>query len=83
MPTYEYKCQNCNHRLDAFQSMSADPLTECPECQQPTLKRLISGGAGLIFKGTGFYQTDYKSGSSGSAPEKNSCSTDGGGCGCN
>lgn len=60
MPTYEYACKFCGHHLEAFQSMSAPPLTRCPACKKNGLKRLISGGAGLIFKGTGFYITDYK-----------------------
>jgi len=59
MPTYEYLCQNCGHRFEAFQRMSEDPITECPICNGH-VKRLISGGNGLIFKGSGFYITDYK-----------------------
>ena len=58
MPTYEYECKNCGHHLDAFQKMSDKPLTDCPACHQPALKRKISAGAGIIFKGSGFYQTD-------------------------
>ena len=60
MPTYEYECTNCEHTLDAFQSMTADRLVTCPECQTDSLKRLIGTGAGIIFKGSGFYETDYK-----------------------
>lgn len=60
MPTYDYKCTNCNHTFEYFQPMSAAPLTECPKCKG-TLKRMIGVGAGPIFKGYGFYQTDYKS----------------------
>ena len=59
MPTYEYECTNCSHRFDAFQSMSDDALTECPECKG-LVKRLIAGGAGIIFKGSGFYSTDSR-----------------------
>jgi len=59
MPTYDYKCSNCNHTFEYFQPMSSLPLTECPECKG-TLKRIIGTGAGPIFKGSGFYQTDYK-----------------------
>lgn len=74
MPTYEYACRSCNHRLDAFQSMRDEPLTTCPKCGEPTLKRLIGRGAGIIFKGSGFYETDYKrpreSGESGSGDSK-------------
>ncbi|MEX2608145.1 MAG: FmdB family zinc ribbon protein [Kiritimatiellia bacterium] len=61
MPTYDYECQECMHRLEAFHAMSAPPLTECPACGKPALKRKIGTGAGLIFKGSGFYQTDYRS----------------------
>ena len=59
MPTYEYKCLECDHRFEAFQSMKDDPLESCPECEG-SVKRLISSGAGLIFKGSGFYITDYR-----------------------
>ncbi len=59
MPTYEYMCEKCAHRYEKFQSMSAESDTQCPECGGP-VKRLIGAGAGLIFKGNGFYQTDYK-----------------------
>lgn len=60
MPTYDYQCSNCKYTFEYFQPMSADPLTECPECKGH-LKRMIGTGAGPIFKGSGFYQTDYKS----------------------
>lgn len=60
MPTYEYACRNCGHELEAFQRMSDDPLSICPECEQPALKRKIGLGAGIIFKGGGFYETDFK-----------------------
>lgn len=59
MPTYEYKCKKCSHRFEIFQSMKDDPLTVCPVCKGE-IKRLIGAGAGPIFKGSGFYQTDYK-----------------------
>lgn len=69
MPTYEYRCKACNHRFDYFQSITADPLSHCPEseCSRTDqaekgtgeVQRLVSGGAGLIFKGDGFYLTDY------------------------
>lgn len=59
MPTYEYKCLQCEHRFDHFQSMTDDPLSTCPECGG-NVKRLIGAGAGIIFKGSGFYCTDYK-----------------------
>ena len=60
MPTYEYTCQQCGHDLEVFQRMSDDPLRDCPECQTPSLKRKIGLGAGIIFKGGGFYETDFK-----------------------
>ena len=68
MPTYEYLCEKCGHQFEQFQSISAQPLTTCPRdhCAQKTwgrgkVKRAISGGAGMIFKGSGFYITDYRS----------------------
>ena len=60
MPTYEYKCKNCGHELEEFQSMTAAPLTTCPSCKTENLVRVIGSGGGMIFKGSGFYQTDYK-----------------------
>lgn len=60
MPTYDYSCEDCRHRFEAFHSMSAEPLSECPKCGG-SVKRLIGAGAGLLFKGSGFYQTDYRS----------------------
>jgi putative FmdB family regulatory protein len=65
MPTYEYACTNCGHQFEQFQSMRDEPLKKCPKCGKPKLKRLVGGGAGLIFKGTGFYITDYKNKSGG------------------
>jgi putative FmdB family regulatory protein len=61
MPTYEYECKNCGHHLEIFQSMKDDPLKKCPECGKNKLSRLIGTGAGIIFKGDGFYCTDYRS----------------------
>ncbi|MHC5083607.1 MAG: FmdB family zinc ribbon protein [Planctomycetota bacterium] len=61
MPTYEYKCDHCEHVLEAFQSITASPKKKCPECGKLKLKRLLGTGAGLIFKGSGFYETDYRS----------------------
>ncbi|MCA9784336.1 MAG: zinc ribbon domain-containing protein [Calditrichaeota bacterium] len=85
MPTYEYRCSSCGHRLEAFQSMSDAALTSCPTCHTETLERLISGGGGIVFKGSGFYQTDYKSGGSKADKDGSSDSGDsgksGGGCG--
>lgn len=62
MPTYDYLCQKCGHRFEAFQSMKDPRLTDCPveSCDGP-VKRLLGTGAGIIFKGSGFYQTDYRS----------------------
>jgi putative FmdB family regulatory protein len=60
MPTYEYRCKSCGYEFEEFQSMSSDPLVVCPKCAEPSLKRLMSSGAGLVFKGSGFYLTDYK-----------------------
>jgi putative FmdB family regulatory protein len=64
MPTYEYKCKSCEIEFERFQRISDDPITECPECGGE-VQRLISTGGGLVFKGPGFYATDYGSGSSG------------------
>ena len=61
MPTYDYECQKCGHRFEEFQSITADPLRRCPVCKKNALKRLIGCGAGVIFKGSGFYITDYRS----------------------
>ncbi len=60
MPTYHYRCGKCAHEFDQFQSIMDDALTDCPECDGKVV-RVISGGAGVIFKGSGFYQTDYRS----------------------
>jgi putative FmdB family regulatory protein len=65
MPTYEYACRSCDQVIEVFQSIRDDPLTVCPRCGQPGLKRLIGRGAGIIFKGSGFYETDYKRASPG------------------
>lgn len=63
MPTYGYECAECGHEFDAFQAMSDDPLKTCPSCGQDALRRLITGGSGIIFKGSGFYVTDARSSS--------------------
>jgi len=60
MPTYEYACPKCGHEFEQFQSMRDEPLKKCPKCKKAGVKRLVGAGAGLIFKGTGFYITDYK-----------------------
>src|SRR5690348_745535 len=61
MPTYEYECSNCGNRFEKFQSITAAPIKKCPACGKNTAQRLIGTGAGLIFKGSGFYITDYRS----------------------
>jgi putative FmdB family regulatory protein len=61
MPTYDYVCDGCKHEFEAFESIKADPQTVCPECTEPRLRRKIGAGAAILFKGSGFYQTDYRS----------------------
>ncbi|MGE5756271.1 MAG: FmdB family zinc ribbon protein [Planctomycetaceae bacterium] len=61
MPTYDYVCDSCAHRFEAFESIKADPQTVCPECREARLRRKIGPGAAILFKGSGFYQTDYRS----------------------
>jgi len=61
MPTYDYECQSCGATLEKFQPITARPLRRCPVCGKHRLRRLIGAGAGLIFKGSGFYSTDYRS----------------------
>ncbi len=61
MPTYDYRCDACGHGFETFQSISARPEKKCPKCGKPKLRRLIGTGGGLIFKGSGFYITDYRS----------------------
>ncbi len=80
MPTYKYECNNCHHVMLEFQSMTDAPLLECPECGKPTLRRLIGSGMAPIFKGSGFYSTDYKaapavSSSDSAKTEKSECKT--------
>src|SRR5213593_4646892 len=60
MPTYEYKCDACGHEFERFQSITAAPVKRCPQCGKAKVKRLIGTGAGMIFKGSGFYITDYR-----------------------
>lgn len=94
MPTYEYACEACKHKFEKFQSMSDPAVKKCPKCGKNKAKRLISRGAGILFKGSGFYQTDYRSksysegskkDSAGSGPAKDSSSSKdsggGGACG--
>lgn len=61
MPTYEYKCDKCGHEFEQMQGITAKSLRKCPKCGKSALRRLIGTGAGLIFKGSGFYTTDYRS----------------------
>ena len=61
MPTYQYKCDACGHEFEEFQQMTDDPIDTCPECGKKKVRRLITGGAGVLFKGSGFYTTDYRS----------------------
>jgi putative FmdB family regulatory protein len=70
MPFYEYECSNCRHHLEELQNMSDPPLVSCPNCGKETLKRLIGTGGGIIFKGSGFYLTDYKNAKSRDSSEK-------------
>lgn len=61
MPTYAYRCRACGHEFDVFQSITARSKRKCPACEKNTLERLISGGGAVLFKGNGFYETDYRS----------------------
>lgn len=78
MPTYEYECQACGYRFELFQKITDAPVKKCPKCGKEKAKRLISAGAGLIFKGSGFYITDYKKRGKGegkSAPKRKMAGT--------
>ena len=77
MPTYDYVCRRCDHAFEHFQGMRDKRLRKCPACGEPGLERLIGAGSGIVFKGSGFYETDYKRGGSsggakGSGPEDGS-----------
>ncbi len=72
MPTYDYKCDKCGNQFEKFEKMSDHPKAKCPKCSG-TAHRLIGGGSGVIFKGTGFYETDYKK-------KSKSCPGSGGSC---
>ena len=61
MPTYDYVCEACDHAFELFQSIKEDAKRKCPECGKPKLRRLIGPGAAIVFKGSGFYKTDYRS----------------------
>ena len=70
MPTYEYLCGQCGKKFEQFQSITAKPVRKCPACGRRSVRRLIGAGAGVIFKGSGFYQTDYRSDSYRKSAEK-------------
>ena len=77
MPTYDYACEKCGHEFELFQQMTAPVKRKCPECGKNALKRLIGTGAGVIFKGGGFYETDYRSDSYKKAAEAEEKAADG------
>jgi len=82
MPTYDYICRACDHAFELFQQMSDPVKRKCPKCGKPKLERLIGTGAGVIFKGGGFYETDYRSDSyrkAAEAEKKSADSASGGG----
>ncbi len=91
MPTYEYRCRACGHDFERFQKISDDPVRTCPDCGEDEAERLISAGGGLVFRGSGFYATDYrdsgpgeregKGGSEGSDGSSEGASGDGAGDG--
>ncbi len=75
MPTYDYVCRSCEHRWELFQPITADAVRKCPKCGKQKAERVIGPGAGIIFKGSGFYQTDYRSASYKKAAEADSKSS--------
>ena len=72
MPTYDYICEDCDYEFELFQSITAKPIRKCPKCKHSSVHRLIGAGAGIIFKGSGFYETDYRSDSYKKAKESES-----------
>lgn len=80
MPTYDYVCEACDHQFELFQSIKDSPKRKCPECGRAKLRRLIGPGAAIVFKGSGFYKTDYRSESykkAAAAEKKNASDTSG------
>ena len=92
MPTYQYQCESCQHAFEVLQTMTEPKLRKCPACAKLRLSRLIGSGAGIIFKGTGFYETDYKKKEPAKAEPQSGTKTEakkgitpkacGSGCGC-
>ena len=78
MPIYEYECGSCGHKMEKLQKISADPLKDCPDCQQPNLKKLVSA-AGFRLKGGGWYETDFKTGNKRNVSSDTSDSSSSGG----
>jgi putative FmdB family regulatory protein len=76
MPTYDYECDACGHKFELFQSISAPVEKKCPECKKLKLRRLFGTGAAIVFKGSGFYQTDYRSDSYKKAADKDKPSSE-------
>ena len=76
MPTYDYICDDCGHEFEAFEPITSKPQTDCPTCKVPKLRRKIGPGAAILFKGSGFYQTDYRSESYKKAAKAEKSSTD-------
>ena len=76
MPTYDYSCDACHHEFEVFEPITAQPQKKCPKCKKNKLRRLFGAGGGLIFKGSGFYQTDYRSDSYKKAAESEKPKTD-------
>ena len=70
MPTYEYRCRACGHEFERFQKISDSPVRTCPSCKKRRVERLISAGGGLVFKGPGFYATDYAKSGGPESPSK-------------
>ncbi len=82
MPNYQYECDACHHSFEEFQSMSDKKLTKCPKCAKNKLVRLIGSGSGMIFKGSGFYETDYKKKDATGPSKPTPAASCGGGCAC-